>query len=135
MYAAPEVVLVEKRNTAAELWSLGFVFLEMATVLKGKTVQDMQDYFEESSGSQCFHNNIDHIATWVDGLRQVKKANDNAALNWALSILQEEQQRRPTAASLCEDIVRDSIVYRTAFCGSCCEGLKSPEDEDDDAAL
>ncbi|KAH7128096.1 cyclin-dependent kinase, partial [Dendryphion nanum] len=30
-YAAPEVTKYEKRNTAADVWSLGCVFIEMAT--------------------------------------------------------------------------------------------------------
>ncbi|KAF2815723.1 kinase-like protein, partial [Mytilinidion resinicola] len=37
-YMAPEVAKRQKRNSASDMWSLGVVFLEMATVLLGSTV-------------------------------------------------------------------------------------------------
>lgn len=62
IYAAPEVVRVERINTAADMWSLGCVFLEMVTILKGKTVQDMRNYFREQSDSSSFHENAESIS-------------------------------------------------------------------------
>lgn len=71
IYAAPEVVRVERINTAADMWSLGCVFLEMVTVLKGKAVQDMRNYFREQSDSSSFHDNAESISVWADRLRGV----------------------------------------------------------------
>ncbi|KAK9440136.1 uncharacterized protein VB005_04757 [Metarhizium brunneum] len=71
IYAAPEVVRAERRNTAADMWSLGCVFLDMVTVLQGKTVQDMPNYFREQSDSSSFHENAESISVWADRLRGI----------------------------------------------------------------
>ncbi|KAF2255009.1 kinase-like protein, partial [Trematosphaeria pertusa] len=55
VYAAPEVARYEKRNTAADVWSLGCVFMEMVTVLKGEIVAAMRSFFEEQSGNYRFY--------------------------------------------------------------------------------
>jgi serine/threonine protein kinase len=44
-YCAPEVAQYQARNTMSDIWSLGIVFMEMLAVLKGKTIQDMDDFF------------------------------------------------------------------------------------------
>ncbi|KAH9209800.1 kinase-like domain-containing protein, partial [Leptodontidium sp. 2 PMI_412] len=45
LYCAPEVARWEKRNTSADIWSLGCVFLEMLTLLKNRTVEEQRQYF------------------------------------------------------------------------------------------
>lgn len=62
IYAAPEVVRGERINTAVDMWSLGCVFLEMVTILRGKTVQDLRNYFREQSDSSSFHENAESIS-------------------------------------------------------------------------
>ncbi|KAH0594477.1 hypothetical protein MHUMG1_07828 [Metarhizium humberi] len=62
IYAAPEAVRVERRNTAVAMCSLGCVCLDMVTVIQGKTFQDMQNYFHEQSDSSSFHKNAESIS-------------------------------------------------------------------------
>ncbi|KAJ6438320.1 heat shock 70kDa protein 1/2/6/8 [Purpureocillium lavendulum] len=135
IYAAPEVVRVERRNTAADLWSLGCVFLEMATVLKGKTVQELRAHFIEHSDTPAFHANAESMQSWAQELRQLAPAGDNMAIDWALRMLQQDQHARPTAATLFEEIVHESISCGTLFCGTCCDGMESTEGEEDDEHL
>ncbi|OCL13411.1 kinase-like protein, partial [Glonium stellatum] len=45
-YCAPEVIDYEPRNSSSDIWSLGCVFLDIVTVLKGETVKAMRGYFE-----------------------------------------------------------------------------------------
>lgn len=71
IYAAHEVVRVERRNTAAGMWSLMCVSLEMVTVVKGKTVQDMRNYFRKQSDSSSFHENTESISVWADRWRGI----------------------------------------------------------------
>ncbi|KAK4224805.1 kinase-like domain-containing protein [Podospora fimiseda] len=53
-YTAPEVMRVESRNEAADVWSLGCVFYEMATVLHGRTVKDLREHFMISRTPAAF---------------------------------------------------------------------------------
>ncbi|KAH8165243.1 hypothetical protein CIB48_g3014 [Xylaria polymorpha] len=39
-YCAPEVAMMDSRNTSSDIWSPGVVFLEMIAVLKGMAVKD-----------------------------------------------------------------------------------------------
>jgi serine/threonine protein kinase len=41
-YSAPEVANYEPRNEMSDVWSLGCVFLEMATLLKDSSIAEMQ---------------------------------------------------------------------------------------------
>ncbi|KAF2489178.1 kinase-like protein, partial [Lophium mytilinum] len=54
-YCAPEVANYEKRNSSSDIWSLGCVFLEMLTVLKGFTVHDLREVFRKHSGRPRFY--------------------------------------------------------------------------------
>ena len=135
LYAAPEVAHYEKRNSAADVWSLGCVFMEMITVLKGQSVTTMRDFFEERSGNYRFYANITRLVEWVDKLRKLGSAKDDAVFKWAVLMLQEHAEDRPTAATLYHDISAECASGHVPFCGSCClEAVESSgvEDEDDD---
>ncbi|GJN85710.1 hypothetical protein PLIIFM63780_009280 [Purpureocillium lilacinum] len=134
-YAAPEVIRVEPRNTAADMWSLGCIFLEIVTVLKAKTTQELRTHFIEHSDTPAFHANTESTQIWAEELRRLAPAGDNAAVGWALDMLQHNQHARPTAASLFEEILRESISCGTLFCGTCCDGVESTEGEEDDEHL
>lgn len=43
-YAAPEVAVGSPRNTSADIWSLVCVFLGMAVILNGHTVEWMREF-------------------------------------------------------------------------------------------
>ena len=136
IYAAPEVVRVEPRNEFADIWSLGCVFLEMATVLKRKTVGDMRDYFYEQNDSYCFHNNGDSIVTWISQLQDASPHTDNVALDWAANMLQLVPSKRPTAATLFEDISAECGRCGILFCGPCCQhDVDFTTDDEDDSHL
>ena len=41
-YCSPEVAACEPRNSSSDIWSLGCVFLEMWTVLRGQTIGNLK---------------------------------------------------------------------------------------------
>ncbi|KAL1856390.1 hypothetical protein Daus18300_010762 [Diaporthe australafricana] len=47
IYTAPEAARGGIKNQAADMWSLGCVFLEMCTVLRGLSVSTMRNFFDE----------------------------------------------------------------------------------------
>ncbi|KAK3312216.1 kinase-like domain-containing protein [Apodospora peruviana] len=143
VYAAPEVVRVEPRNESADIWSLGCVFLETATVLNGETVGNMREMFHQRSDTYCFHANKEAIAIWVAQLRRIpgSRVAESLPLDWAMSMLQAVPAERPTAAKLFEDIAEECARHGILFSGPCChdEGTtaagNSTTDDEDDAHL
>jgi serine/threonine protein kinase len=134
IYAAPEVIRYERRNTSADVWSLGCVFLEMVTILKGETISRMRAFFEALSGNCRIYANVENVAQWINKLRSVGREKDNAILNWVRAMLAEEAKDRLTAAEVCADIVHESKTQQVVFCGSCClEVADSSGAEDFDA--
>ncbi|KAF5011158.1 hypothetical protein FDECE_2722 [Fusarium decemcellulare] len=133
IYAAPEVVRVEARNESADVWSLGCVFLEIATVLKGEEVQNMRERFRERSDRYDFHANREEIGLWMEQLRGVPTTTDDVVLDWAASMLQPVSSERPMAAQLFDEIADESTHRGVLFCGPCCldDDGSTSNDEDD----
>ncbi|OCL09242.1 kinase-like protein, partial [Glonium stellatum] len=46
-YCAPEVAGHDPRGRPSDIWALGCVFVEMASVLNNRTMQEMRDFFAE----------------------------------------------------------------------------------------
>ena len=122
LYAAPEVARGGRKNETADVWSLGCVFLEMCTVLKGRSPADMRAFFKGRSDSTSFHGNAErgHIAAWVESLREWSPSEPNAALEWVGSMLQVEPLYRCRSFELLDSIVATSESTGVLFCGPCC---------------
>ncbi|KAF1979816.1 HSP70-domain-containing protein [Bimuria novae-zelandiae CBS 107.79] len=137
LYAAPEVARYEKRNTSADIWSLGCVFMEIATTLKGHSLSAMRNFFEQETGNYRFYANISLLTSWIDVCRQSGLEKDDVVFDWALLMLEEDPTKRPTAASLHHDINTESVRQGVPFSGTCCMEAgesSSFEDESGDEA-
>jgi ankyrin repeat protein/serine/threonine protein kinase len=132
MYAAPEVIELRPRNTKADIWSLGCVFLEMVTVLKGAKIEDMREFFNRCTESRCFWANAQATAEWALNLHEMGTREDNALLGWIDKMLNLDAQLRPTAKLLFDSIVsyEPQIDEPVSFCGSCCREENFTESED-----
>ena len=118
-YCAPEVAQHERRNTMSDIWSLGVVFMEMIVVLKGRTVQYMNEFFSQHGSRQAYiRTNLDGFLEFVAELEGT--GANNRALGWARQMLSVEQLLRPTASSLVTSITDSSQEGETGFCGICC---------------
>jgi serine/threonine protein kinase len=122
LYAAPEVIELKKCNSKADIWSLGCVFLEMATVIKGKSVSQLRQHFRDQTESALFFNNLKGIKDWIAVLENVSTI-DNAPLLWISKMLQPDLNLRSRSAALI-DIIRNSDSnageYNQYF-GACCQ--------------
>ncbi|KAH7399910.1 kinase-like domain-containing protein [Cadophora sp. MPI-SDFR-AT-0126] len=122
-YAAPEVIMSKKRGSSSDIWSLGCVFFEMATVLKRKRVLELQDFFIERSDSSHFYNNESGIVAWVEDMNSLSSI-DNAPFFWASKMLQVNGKERPSAATLVNLINNHmSETEPGAYVGRCCQKL------------
>ena len=125
-YCAPEVAALEPRNTASDIWSLGVVFLEMITVLKGETVEFVYGFFKRHGSRQDFvRTNRAALLELVAELKKRGSTSDNQTLEWVQQMLLTEQQLRPTAAALVASIIAAGKQGdgNRAFCGICCVSL------------
>ena len=125
-YCAPEVAALEPRNTASDIWSLGVIFLEMITVLKGKTVEFLYEFLKKHGSRQEFvRTNRAGLLELVAELKEEGGISDNRALEWVQQMLLTEQQLRPTAAALVASIITTGKQGdgNGPFCGICCVSL------------
>jgi hypothetical protein len=125
-YCAPEVVMMEPRNTSSDIWSLGVVFLEMLVVLKGKTVSWMYEFLSvHGSKVKYVNSNINGTKELSKSLGEMGGDHDSEVLVLLNQMLQKEQQSRPTAGWLVSSIITSSGMAgeRTRYCGPCCAGL------------
>ena len=123
IYCAPEVAQYEKRNLSSDVWSLGCVFLEMTTILKGHSIREMQDYFKGLHGSYRFYKCRSGIAEWANGLRASGLASDNLPLKWIGCMLRIEPESRPSAEDLYQEITSHAQKKEDGapqFIGGCC---------------
>lgn len=120
VYAAPEVARGGPKNQSADLWSLGCVFLEMCTALKGLSVEQMREYFNDRTENTSFHDNIDNIAGWMQRLRGAAPRGDDVVLDWVADMLQADPDSRLTPFEVFSRTVSEFEKSRVLFCGTCC---------------
>jgi len=123
-YAAPEVADHSARNTSADMWSLGCVYLEMWTVLKRKTLSDLRNHLEGTgTKSPCYCSNIPSMRSWMEKIKALPVSlTDNAPLKWIASLLKTERDNRWNSHMLTQQIYEHSSDPTTpfSFAGLCC---------------
>ena len=125
IYCAPEVANYKARNSSSDIWSLGCVFLEMTTILKGETIIQMRQNFNAHSENYHFYANIKPTSLWIENLYTLKSDRDNEPLKWIKLMLNVNMRDRPTAQTLFSIITDqhadpDTSFSPAMFCGLCC---------------
>ena len=73
-YASPEIMKDKNalRDDPSDVFSLGCVFLEMATLVLGRNFTSLADYYttivNDSSREEAYHCNLDSIHAWINNL-------------------------------------------------------------------
>ncbi|KAI9764123.1 MAG: hypothetical protein M1840_008683 [Geoglossum simile] len=123
-YAAPEVVNEEPRKSSADIWSLGCIYLDMMTVLRGETLASKNQFFAENgTGGANPCSNAKALELWLERL---KSETDKQPLEWINLMIKNASNERITAAGLMDRIHNheDDHVYYN----SCCNGEEESED-------
>jgi serine/threonine protein kinase len=115
MYSAPEVIANDRRGRPADIFSLGCVFAEMASVVDGKTVEEFEDYRtvpvedEPETLTSVYHDTTHRVLAWFTDLGD----------GWTASLLKDmlaaDHKRRPTADGLMK-ILREHYGEQTCPC-------------------
>ena len=121
-YCAPEVAAEEVRRSSSDVWSLGCVFLEMVSALKGRTRGNLESFFEgHGSRSRFLYSNHEAYKQWNSVLRDLSNL-DNEPLDWIDSMVHLEPRTRSTAQEIVDGIVvpGGDLHRHVQFCGICC---------------
>ncbi|KAH0536331.1 hypothetical protein FGG08_006785 [Glutinoglossum americanum] len=133
-YRAPEFDEENERNTSSDIWSLGCVFLEMVTVLKGRAIPIMRAFLSHRGTKiGSFARNLDATKDWVGMLRAGEGTElDIIPLEWIRHMLQPDRNLRPKAEAVTDMILSSGSLAGSCgiFCGACCtEDRMDPGDE------
>ena len=141
-YQSPELFRGAKRGRSSDIWSLGVTFLEMTTILRGETVESMQNFFSRNGTKEAHvYANVHTANRWAEHLRQNTSFSrvDNAPMQWIKDMLSEKPMDRPEALHLFQAIMHASDG---SFCGKCCSsddsttsGTSSDSELEDDTTM
>ena len=131
-YQSPEVANSSEFHRSSDIWSLGVVFLEMVTLLRGKRIAEMDTFLQNNGARHTeIHLNHDAAMNWFEQLQTHGTGSplDLEPLSWIKLMLNREHPNRPSAAAVYQDIAafRDGL-----FCGRCCLDIDSSSSGDDD---
>ena len=120
-YSAPELVRCQSRGPAADIWSLGCVFLEMAAILYSETGSQIQSFRHSFSGNVFYCEKPTEISNWLRYFQGHTPGSDIHIPSTIHSMLDPEPLLRPNAAKLfdwfppnpcCLD---DEVTYVSSF--------------------
>lgn len=136
LYAAPEVIEFRSCNSKSDIWSLGCVFLEMITVIKGESISHLRQYFVAQSGSQLYFNNPRGINDWLSRLEEMSSI-DNAPLQWIPMMLQSDLSLRSRSSAIVEAVRRSCPDKKDTnpYFGACCQLIKPRSDPQTSSCL
>ena len=120
------------RNWATDMWSLGVVFLEMTTVLRGQSIQAFRAHLIKNGTTRPYvFDNAPATASWTEILRASEGPGyDNEPLMWIYGMTRLQADSRPRASKVMELILDSSAGEQ--FRRSCCS---VPHHEAPDDAL
>jgi serine/threonine protein kinase/ankyrin repeat protein len=132
-YMAPEAATRGgARNTASDMWSLGVVYLEIATVLKGYPLAKWYEFCQTKASNlrridAAPWRNMDAVNTWMDILQSNDRSppKDNAPLAWIKSLLHKRPEMRPGARSIVRTI-KESPYFTDFCCDDCIVRFQDP---------
>lgn len=70
-YAPPEVVDQDKRGLSSDIFSLGCVFLEMATVTLGESLENLSCAVFDTRNRQSYRDSPSKVSNWISQLKRV----------------------------------------------------------------
>lgn len=80
-YAPPEVVNQEARDLSADIWSLGCVFLEMATIVLGETLDNLSEVIHGANNRPSYHSSQPKVQAWVAQLKARSKKHTDLSMS------------------------------------------------------
>lgn len=88
-YCSPEIIAKRKRHPSSDVFSLGAVFAEMATVVLNRTLIDFRNFRQSREGDMSFHRNLGKVQKWMNDITGLLDKQDamSKAIQTILSML------------------------------------------------
>ncbi|CAN9270265.1 unnamed protein product [Alternaria alternata] len=118
-YIAPEVGMLQPRNTASDVWSLGCIYLEIATVLTKKQLRSKAEFFQNKGTlSTNYWQNPEAIQSWIAELSD-ESTSDQPLLQWTGNMTASNPKLRLTAQDL-QTMIAQEQAKGIHYSGPCC---------------
>ncbi|KAH8597018.1 kinase-like domain-containing protein, partial [Bisporella sp. PMI_857] len=130
LYSAPEWWAWSERNTLSDIWSLGAVYLEMATVLYGETVHKLWDFLANhgTQNTVSYSRNLSGVLEWIGFLRsKPSHETDTVALDVVEATMKEAKEKRPKSYQLWKMIEKQAPRHVSFACRACVESFHPTE--------
>jgi serine/threonine protein kinase len=130
-YCAPEVFDRDPRNTKSDIWSLGCVYLEILSVIKGYSLDEVNSFLlQHSAGAsaQGLWHAPEGLSAWLTKIRSEKSDSaDDVPLDWITQMIRTETKDRLKASNLLDEIHKQSadLPQFGLFVGPCCRRADS----------
>jgi len=125
MYCAPELItrgVSEAATRASDIYSLGCIYLEMATGIFRQSVSRFEDLRSFGSGDKSFSRNALKCVYWIDGLwercEEMSLGVRHKDFQVIRSMLSFDVMKRPTAHSLEEFYSKDYYCKEESRAGA-----------------
>jgi serine/threonine protein kinase len=125
-YFAPEIAIYAPSGRAADIFSLGCIFLEIITLCIGYSLEETMQL--RSQNDRSFHANLEAIDTWFSrGSIASRTCADEHMLGLVRTMMQEDPDDRPTAAQVEEEIALISGLATasggSSYSNPCCDSI------------
>jgi len=145
-WCSPEVAAQHPRGRAADIFSLGCVFLEMYTVLVGQRSADFEEFRAQDGNGDAFHLTLSRVRQWMQKLQNKLEQGDrrnkkppNLFLDLVSDMIAEDPKRRPTSAEVATRLETMTIYglgcnykwqdYGWQCCSLCPESYRVAEED------
>jgi serine/threonine protein kinase len=119
-YCAPEVARYEPRGRAADVYSLGCIFLEINTVQRRLSLT-IFDNFRTVNEDRSFQNNPQKLLEWMSKLRQISTDTSDCGVFDMVDIIEKmvspNPSNRPAIGAVCSSLY---MLGDLIYFGKCC---------------
>jgi len=127
-YFAPEVAVYAPSGRAADIFSMGCIFLEIITLCVGYTLQET--VLLRSQNDKSFQANLETIHAWFSHSHITSRTcEDEHMMGLVRSMIQSDPNDRPSAENVVEDIALISGLASSlgtfSFCNPCCDSMSA----------
>ncbi len=136
-YCAPEVAKYLPRGRAADIFTLGCVFLELTSACRGLSLIEF-DEFRNEGGDHSFQNNPKQLKDWMSKLRKTKIHSFNThsgmfdIVDVTDKMVSPVPADRPIIGSVCSSLY---LLDEPAYFGDCCTRRRYQELVEDHKSL
>lgn len=126
-YCAPEVARYEPRGRAADVYSLGCVFLEISSVHRQLSLADFEKFRTEDD-DRSYQNSPQKLQEWMSKLRHIDTHDVDCGVFDLVDVIEKmvshAAKSRPTIQAVCSSLY---LLGDVAYFGKCCPSRRYQE--------